>query len=237
MKTKVIGIMGGMGPEATRDLFSKIICNTPAKYDQEHLPVIVFNFPQVPDRTANIIGDGPDPVPAMLEMAQGLKRAGADFIIIPCISAHYFLDRLRAASPLPILSAFEATAEEIKHSRGVDRVGLLATSGTVQGGRFAEVLAQQGIAVVVPDEARQAMVMEAIYGGIKSDPLGERRLEHKNLLLTAAGSLIRRGAQGIIAGCTEIPLALKPEDLAAPYFDTLELLARAAIAYATTDND
>ena len=232
MKPKVIGIMGGMGPEATRDLFAKIIANTPAKSDQEHLPVIAFNFPRVPDRTANIIGNGPDPVPAMLEMARGLERAGADFIIIPCISAHYFLDRLRAQSPLPILSAFEATAEAIMLCPGVTTVGLLATTGTVKGGRFAGVLAQSGLVAAMPDDGHQAMVMEAVYGGIKSDPTGEHRGEHKELLLRAADHLTRRGAQGIIAGCTEIPLALKQEDLAVPYFDTLELLAHAAIKHA-----
>ena len=230
MKQKqVIGIMGGMGPEAARDLFSNIIAATPARRDQDHLQLIIYNYPQVPDRTAHIVGGGPDPVPAMLKITHGLKRAGADFIIIPCISAHYFLEQLQAQSPLPIISGFEATAQTIRSHGGIDRIGLLATSGTIQGGRFAQVLSQYGISTLAPDESRQAMVMQAIYDGIKSDPTGERREDFRRLLLQAADWLIGEGAQGIVAGCTEIPLVLNQAHLEIPFFDTLKILAQAAI--------
>jgi aspartate racemase len=233
-QSKVIGIMGGMGPEATRDLFSNIIAATPANCDQEHLEVVIYNYPQVPDRTAHIVDGGPDPVPAMLNMARRLEKAGADFIIIPCMSAHYFLDRLQAESPLPILSAFEATAKAVGSHQGLTKVGLLATSGTVQGGRFARVLAEHGIQTMLPDEEHQAKVMQAIYGGIKSDPAGKRRDEFRGLLLEAVGWLLKQGAQGIIGGCTEIPLVLNQSHIAAPWFDTLDILARAAVAEAAT---
>lgn len=228
---KIIGIMGGMGPEATRDLFSNIIAATPANCDQDHLRIFIDNNPQVPDRTANIVGQGPDPVPAMTQSARALARAGAEFIIIPCVSAHFFLDRLREQSPLPILSVFDAVAKEIKRHEGTEVVGLLATSGTIQGGAFAKVLEGFGIRVLAPDRERQEMVMDAIYK-IKSDPIGRHRDECRGKLLSVAESLIDRKAGGIIAGCTEIPLVLGPADLSVPLFDPLLILARSAVEHA-----
>lgn len=95
MSEKVIGILGGMGPEATLDCFAKIIQNTPAKKDQEHLRIIIDSNPKVPDRTAAIIGNGESPVPLLVEGCRSLQRAKADFIIIPCVSAHFFLAEVR----------------------------------------------------------------------------------------------------------------------------------------------
>jgi aspartate racemase len=106
MKEKTIGILGGMGPEATLDFFGKIIQNTPATSDQEHLRVIIDNNPKIPDRTEAILGKGESPVPVMVQGGLSLAKAGADFIVIPCISAHFFLDELRCNLSLPIISAF-----------------------------------------------------------------------------------------------------------------------------------
>ena len=111
MNQNVIGMLGGMGPEAALNCFAKIIANTPAQKDQDHLQVIINSNPKVPDRTAAILGRGPSPVPAMVAGIEALERAGAGFVIIPCVSAHVFLDALRAAVRLPILSIFDAVAE------------------------------------------------------------------------------------------------------------------------------
>ena len=108
MKKQVIGILGGMGPEATLDCFDKIIKHTPAQKDQDHLRVIIDSNPAVPDRTAAIIGDGQSPVPVMVEGCHALENAGADFIIIPCVSAHFFIDEIQQQTNLPILSIFDA---------------------------------------------------------------------------------------------------------------------------------
>ncbi len=227
---KTIGVLGGMGPEATRDFYDRIIRRTPAARDQDHLKVIILSDPQIPDRTAAIVAGGEDPVPAMLAGLRTLAAAGADFIVIPCISAHYFLDRLRATSPLPILSAFDAVADAIL-ATAVRRVGMLATDGTIRGGRFECALAARGIAVVAPDPAAQREVMSAIYA-IKSDPQGRRRDACRARLQAAAARLVERGAEGIVAGCTEVPLALGPSDRAVPFFDSLDILAAAAVAAA-----
>lgn len=230
MTEKTIGILGGMGPEATLDLFAKIIASTPAKRDQDHLRVVIDCNPRVPDRTAAILGGGPSPVPAMKAGIAALKGAGADFVVIPCVSAHFFLDDLQDETGLPILSMFDVTAEHIRqHHAYIRTVGMLATTGTLKGGRFRAKLEQSGVATLVPDEPDQERVMAAVYA-IKG-AAGVRDREAIGAEIRAvAGRLIRRGAQGVVAGCTEIPLVLRPGDLDVPVFDTLLLLARAAIA-------
>jgi aspartate racemase len=232
MNTKTIGILGGMGPEATVDCFDKIIKNTPAAKDQDHLRVVIDSNPKVPDRTAAIIGSGESPVPVMAAGCQALERAGADFIIIPCVSAHVFLADLRRQTDLPFLSIFDAVAETIVRNYPEIRIaGLMGTTGTIRGGLFQKRLKQDGIKTLVCDDKIQLQVMAAIYD-IKNAHAARSRSEITTDLIAAAESLVSGepdGAQGIIAGCTEIPLALRQEHLAVPYFDAVTILARAAI--------
>lgn len=229
MSEKVIGIVGGMGPEATLDLYREILRATPAQKDQDHLRVIIDSNPKIPDRTPAITGTGASPVPAMAMSCRAVARAGADFVIIPCISAHFFLGELQPQIDIPILSAFDAVSEYIvaRHT-DVSRVGLLATSGTITGGRFAACLADHGIETVVPDEDHQERLMTAIYQ-IKASLAPHVRTQCRADLIAAATHVISNGAQGIIAGCTEIPLELKPSDLSVPLFNPLAILAQAAV--------
>ncbi len=232
MSEKVIGILGGMGPEATVECFSKIVENTPADRDQDHLRVIIDSNPKVPDRTMAIIGDGESPVPMLVDGCNVLQNAGADFIIIPCVSAHFFLDQIKNNVNIPILSIFDVVADTLENEYpGIKIVGLMATTGTIKGELFQDRLKESGIETVVCDEKNQQNVMTAIYD-IKKGKLKESPYEVKKILVNAAESLVNRGCQAIIAGCTEIPLALKAEDVKVPYFDVLTLLARAAIRYA-----
>ena len=232
MLTKTIGILGGMGPEATLDCFSKIIKNTPAKKDQDHLRVFMDSNPKVPDRTAAIIGKGASPVTVMVDGCSALERAGADFIIIPCVSAHFFLAEIQQQANLPILSIFDAVAESIiRDYHGIRTVGLLGTTGTIKGGLFQNRLAREKIKTIVPNRTLQSKIMAAIYD-LKNARPSRTRPEITADLVAVADKLISQkenGAQAIIAGCTEIPLALKKENLAVPYFDSLTILARAAI--------
>jgi len=229
MKEKVIGILGGMGPEATLDCYSRIISNTPAKTDQEHLRVIIDSNPKVPDRTAAIVAEGESPVPILVAGCRSLQQAGADFIIIPCVSAHFFLNEIQQQIDLPILSIFDVVTETIisDHPQ-IKTVGLMGTTGTINGGLFQKRLAVEGIKTIVADEIQQANVMKAIYD-IKNFQPARSRSQIASDMAAAADDLISKGARGIIAGCTEIPLALKQEHLSVPYFDALTILARAAI--------
>ena len=226
---KIIGILGGMGPEATLDLYGKIIQATPAAKDQDHLRVIIDSNPKIPDRTPAIIADGVNPVPAMLESGKMLESAGVDFIIIPCISAHFFQDELQQDLKVPILSAFDAVAEKISNEfSNVKTVGLISTTGTIQGGKFTQRLFENSIVTVLPDDNDQKVVMDAIYH-IKGSQQPDVRRQCKADLIRVSRNVIKLGAQGIIAGCTEVPLELKAEDLPVPYFNPLEILAEAAV--------
>jgi aspartate racemase len=227
MKEGIIGILGGMGPEATADLFHKIIKNTEAARDQDHLRVLIDSNPKVPDRTPAMIGTGESPLPMMIETAKNLERAGAGFIVIPCVSAHYFIEGLREAIAIPVISIIEEVANEMERRLpGIKRTGLIATTGTVRAGLFQDRLRQIGVEVLVPSsDDQEDLVMSAIYG-IKA---GFTSPENRGKILKASKALIEKGAQAIIGGCTEIPLVIQGGDTGIPFFDCLDILARAAI--------
>jgi aspartate racemase len=232
MAEKIIGILGGMGPEATLSLFEKIIANTPATRDQDHLRVIIDSNAKIPDRTPAILGQGETPLPAMIESGRTLERAGADFIVIPCVSAHFFLDELSGQLTLPILSLFDAVAEELERRQPVPAAaGLLATTGTIHGGRFQERLQKSGIDTLLPGLDDQKRVMSVIYR-VKATSSGAGREEMRSELRSVVTTLVDKGAQAIVAGCTEVPLVLRSQDVPVPFFDSLVVLARAAIVRA-----
>jgi aspartate racemase len=236
MKEKTIGILGGMGPEATSCLFQKIIKKTKAMRDQDHLRILIDNNPKIPDRTPAIVDGGENPVLMMIEVAKNLKKAGADFIVIPCVSAHYFINQLRQGIAIPIISILDEVAGELeKHLPDMKRVGLIATTGTINAGLFQDRLREIGVEVLVPFHKEQEnLVMSAIYGesGIKA---GFISLENKEKILQTSKALIEKGAQGIIGGCTEVPLVVNQTDIAVPFFDSLNILALSAIRRAKSN--
>ncbi len=228
-RLKTIGILGGMGPEAGAAFFERIVRETEAGRDQDHPPVVLYSLPQVPDRTAAILHGGRDPVPALRRGLAVLERAGADFAVMSCVSAHYFLPRLVPRSPLPILSLIDETVAVLKIMKPVPRtIGLLATDGTVRSGVFARPFESAGIAVLTPPTREQARLMTAIYGkkGIKA---GFTRGPARAAVLEVSRELVRRGAGAILAGCTEVPLVLGPADLPVPLIDPMTAGARAAV--------
>lgn len=227
MKEETIGILGGMGPEATADFFHKIIRNTGATKDQDHLRVLIDSNPKIPDRTPAMLGAGESPLPMIIETAKNLEKAGADFIVIPCVSAHYFIQELRERISIPVISIIDEVAREITRSHpGMGRVGLLATTGTIKARLFQDRLHEVGIEVSVPSsQDQEESVMSAIYG-VKAGFISP---ENKGKILKASKALIEKGAQGIIGGCTEVPLVVNEGDMEVPFFDSLDILARAAI--------
>jgi aspartate racemase len=226
MPEKIIGILGGMGPEATIDLFYKIIKSTPAGKDQEHLRIIIDNNPKIPDRTAAILGKGEDPLPALQETARNLEKAGADFIIIPCNTAHYFLPLIQESVKIPILNIIEETAKETrKRIPQIQKVGLLASIGIYETEIYHQQFKKFNIEVISPEEKDKEEVMKAIYA-VKAGNLSEGI---KRSILKIAQKLIDKGAEVIIAGCTEIPLILKEGDVSVLLIDPTQVLAKAAV--------
>ncbi len=227
---KVIGVLGGMGPAATADFYQKIIRATPAKADQDHLKVLIYSNPQIPDRTAAIKGEGPDPLPDLVASAEVLVKAGADFLVIPCITAHNFYDRLQRVVRVPILHIIgeTVTALAAEHPE-MDRLGLLATSGTLESRLFETHFEPRGLAVLTPDaDIQTGLVMPAIYA-VKGGDLSQAP---RRMIREAAGHLIARGARAICAGCTEVPLILQDGDLSVPFVDPTWALAQAAVRLA-----
>jgi aspartate racemase len=227
---KIIGILGGMGPEATIDLFTKIVKGPKAKKDQDHLRIMIDNNPKIPDRTLAIQRKGPNPLTQLIRSAKLLENAGADFIVIPCVTAHHFFEPLQKRVKIPFLHLVEETVKYIQtRLKGIRKIGLIATTGTIQTGLFQKAFSNHVIELILPTpEVQKKWVMEAIYGkkGIKVIGPSEnsKRLIHK-----ASESLIKQGAQAIIAGCTEIPLVLKEGDLSVPVIDPISILANAAV--------
>jgi aspartate racemase len=228
-KLKTIGVLGGMGPEATAYFLDRLVRATAARTDQDHPPVLVYSLPQVPNRTEAILHGGPSPAPHLLRGVKTLQRAGADFAVIPCITAHYFLPRLAARSPLPILDLLEETLAEIKKLRPAPAaVGLIATDGTVRSGIVSRLFEPAGISVIIPSAHDQRRLMTAIYGpaGIKA---GVTEGTPRKTILQVARNLVRRGAGAVMAGCTEIPLVLRAADLPVPIIEPMAIGARAAV--------
>jgi aspartate racemase len=223
----VIGVLGGMGPAATADFFQKLIQATPAAADQDHLKVLIFSNPHIPDRTAAIRGEGPDPLPALVASAKTLVRGGADFLTMPCVTAHRFFDALQAAVAIPVLHLIRETAHAaVTQYPSLRRFGLLATSGTLQSRLFEAAFEPYGLAVLACEPTvQETRVMEAIYAVKKGQPL-----EHgRGLIRDAAAHLRERGAEAVVSGCTEIPLLLRDGDLPVPVLDPTWILARAAV--------
>lgn len=232
MAQKIIGILGGMGPEATIDLFAKIVKGTKVRKDQDHLRILIDNNPKIPDRTRAIQGKGPSPLGPMVRSAKLLEAAGADFILIPCVTAHHYYPSLQKRVHIPILHLVRETVSHIqRRMKRLQKIGLLATTGTLQAGLFQEAFRDTGIELLLPTSGMQKKVMEAIYGRSGVKVFGPSEFS-KRLILEVSKSLIRQGAQAMIAGCTEVPLVLKEGDLPVPVVDPISIFAQAAITKA-----
>lgn len=224
-----IGVLGGMGPEATNRLCALITELTPVSKDQEHIPVITFNNSLIPERVGAICGNTKSPVPEMIRTARVLEQAGADMILMPCNLAHYFIEEVQSEIEVPLLNMIEETVKfVVARHPNVHKVGLLASTQTIKQRLYNNAFAQYQRDVISPEASEQeSKVMEAIYGerGIKCGHKDGPRA----LLMEAALKLATEGAQLIIAGCTEVSLVLEQNSLPFPVVDPMEILARVAI--------
>jgi len=220
---KTIGILGGMGPEATVYFYDQLIKKTKAFKDQEHIPVIIYSDPRVPPRTDAIQKTGPSPVPFLLEGSKKLILGGADFIVMPCITAHFFWPQMAPSIDVPFVhlveEAYSWAAAQIP---GVKQIGIIASSGTINSGLFHDTFSRSGIEILTPQREEQAVVMDCIFGprGIKA---GYKADESTQRIVRIAYSLIERGAQAVIAGCTEVPLVLRPEHIPVPLIEPMAI--------------
>lgn len=225
MREKILGIIGGMGPEATAQLYMKMIKATKVKRDQDHFRIIIDSNPKIPDRTKAILGLGESPVPYIIETAKNLQKMGVDIACIPCMTSHYFFDEIQEGVEMKIMNAFEELNNYLKKNfEGVVKIGVLATTGTRNTKIFEKYL--KDMEIIYPDERFQSdYIMEAIYGegtGIKSGVTEGRPVE---LLIEAGNNVIEKGAEVVILGCTEIGLVLKKDSLSKPSVDPMDVMA------------
>ena len=225
---KTIGILGGMGPLATADLYRKIIENTKADGDNDHIRVYIDGNAAIPDRTAAILHGGKDPVPEMLSALRHLEACGADCVIMPCNTAHYFLSRLQEQTELPILDMQKITARVCRERFPGKTAAILATDGTIQSGLFDRALEAENVAWMHPDGDEQKSLMQLIYGVVKaSKPMEPARERWEGIL----DAMRARGAELFILGCTELPVLSGVLHSTGPFLDPTEELAREAIRF------
>jgi aspartate racemase len=225
-------VIGGLGPQATLDFFAKVLANTPATDDQDHLHLLIDSNPQVPDRNAAVAGTGPSPAATLVAMAKRLERSGADFLVMPCNAAHAFAESIREAVAIPFVSIIEETRDEVvQRFPDARHVGVLASSGCVDAGLYQEAFAEHGIDVVAPADDDMKEFMQLIYR-IKT---GDRTDAVREAMRGVAEGLVQRGAQVIVGGCTEVPLVLGERDAPWPLVNSTDILVAKAIQYARGD--
>ncbi len=217
---KTVGVIGGLGPEATLDFFAKVIARTQAKTDQDHLHLIINNNPKVPNRNEAVAGTGPSAGPALAESAAALERAGADFLVMVCNAAHAFQTHIEAAISIPFISMIEAVVETtLSTFPDIKQVGVLAASGCLDSELYQKAFAKRGIKTLIPEAQLRTRFMHLLYE-IKAGQKEQVKPKIRDL----AQDLIGQGAELIIAGCTEVPLVLFQADLQVPLLNSTDVL-------------
>lgn len=229
---RVIGILGGMGPQATIDLYQKVLNFTSATRDQDHLQVLIWSDPHIPDRTAAILHGGADPSDALARGAAKLVQAGAECIGMPCNTAHYFLEAVRSgARGVPVLDMIELTAMAANERLGAHAaVAVTATEATIATQLYERALVARGLRPIVPADGEQDTINDLIFGpkGVKAGFVDDdNRLRYQAVCLR----LMQSGAQGVIAACTELPLLAEPASSLLPVIDPTAILAKALVSF------
>ena len=228
MCKKTVGIIGGMGPLATADLFKKIVVNTKANKDQEHIKILIDNNTDIPDRTEAIINNGKSPLPQLIKSAVSLWVMGAEILAMPCNTAHYFISEIQKNVDIPILNMIEVTGDALLE-RGIKTVGLLATEGTINSGIYQDVFGKKGIEIIVPSKKEQTVISDLIYKGVKA---GDRDYDASSAR-DVMESILQRGAETLVLGCTELPVAVDIYKLDYHVCDPTLELAKAVIREAS----
>jgi len=230
MGDKIVGVIGGMGPEATVDLMTRVIKATPAEDDKDHIRMVVDNNPKVPSRIKALIeGTGESPAPAMSEMARNLAALGADFLAIPCNTAHFYYNEICSAVSIPVLNMIDVTIETLlKENVNIRTVGLLAADAVIQTGLYGKPLAEKGVDLIYPSPDLQGRLMKSILR-IKTGRYGQGEGQ---ALRSATSELIRRKAEAVIVACTELSIISDTLDIHVKLYDATEELAKRIVKVA-----
>ena len=232
MIDRILGVLGGMGPLASAQFMLRLTLLTQAAKDQDHIPAVLWSDPRIPDRGDALRPGGTDPLPWLLRGIEGLKAAGCGAIVIPCNTVHIWYDRMAAAASIPMPHIVDAAATDLARI-GIrpGKIGLMGTATTLRTKLYQQRLARLGWECIEPTEAQMARRVTPSIALVKANQVADAY----EPLAEVVNDLASRGAQAVVLGCTEIPLGIQagPVDrLKAPVIDTIDALARAAIAWA-----
>lgn len=219
-----LGVIGGLGPMATAFFMQMVIEMTAAGTDQEHIEMIVYNCPSIPDRTSYIVGQSREnPGIPMAKAGRKLAAFGAEIIAVPCVTANYFYRQLSAEIPVPVINVIEEAAGYLA-DEGVRTVGVMATDGTIRSGLFQKALQLRGIRAILPGEESQKDVMHLIYEDVKATKPADM-----DKFARVSRQLREKGAQVIVLGCTELSMIRRDGQIGAGYLDVMQLLAKCSV--------
>ncbi len=232
MTKMIIGIIGGMGPLATIDLYNKILSFTGAKTDQDNIHVIIDGNTSIPDRTQAILHSGQSPVCELIRSAHRLEFMGADILIMACNTAHYYYEQMAPHLKAAFIHMIDETAKEVK-ALGYGSAGLLASEGTCQSGIYDKSFEKLGIKLIKPSKEMQRHVTSIIYDGVKA---GKAHFPIEDFH-KALQELSSKGAETFVLGCTELPVAFARYGIEANTIDPTEVLARRAVERALANEE
>lgn len=224
---KSLGIIGGMGPLATVDIYKKITELTLAHCDAGHMHIYIDSNTSIPDRTQAILSGKESPVSELVCSAQKLESIGADFLLMACNTAHYFYKQVADSVSIPVLHMIEEAAQAVQDA-GVKKIAVLATVGTLQSGLYTRALEKRNISVIVPSESQEKTVMAAIYDCMKASNF---KYDTSGFVVMLE-NLKEQGAEAFLLGCTELPSFFSYFNLEYPIFDSVAILAKKSILYA-----
>jgi aspartate racemase len=235
MTNKIVGIIGGMGPEATVDLMSRVISATPAHDDIDHVRMIVDNNPQVPSRIKALIDKtGESPGPCMADMGKRLQNYGADFLVIPCNTAHHYYHQVVDAVSVPVLNMIELTVQRVcRDNPQLRKAGILASTAVLDIGLYHGCFDDKNVATLFPQPTEQADLMTLIQH-VKA---GQQDAEIIAGFNAAAENLKQQGAQCLIIACTELSVLADELSNQLPVYDASQLLAEQIVQNARHRTD
>jgi aspartate racemase len=223
---KRLGILGGMGPAASAEFVNRLIAQTPATCDQEHIPFVLWSNPDIPDRSISMRNGDNNPLPFLLEGIRGLKSAGCNLIVIPCNTAHFWFHEFNKVN-VRIIHIVDSVASALKDVGVVDgTIGVIGTQATVELGLYQYQLNKQGWNCITPDRSEMDTLVQPAINLIKSGDMSQAH----DMFMIVIDSLIARGATAVVLGCTEIPLAIRENNQnGIPLINSIDSLVKAAI--------
>ncbi|OIQ31147.1 MAG: aspartate racemase [Alphaproteobacteria bacterium MedPE-SWcel] len=223
MSRRVVGVLGGMGPEATILLQQRVLAMVRATDDADHLPLLIDMNPQVPSRIAHLIdGSGPDPAPVLAEMAQRLEAAGATALAMPCNTAHHYAPQIKVAVSIPFLNMVDlAVARAADCLAPGAAIGLLASPAVRLAGVFDAALSRAGLNAIWPSD------MDRMLAAIRSIKARGPTPKAQDILAAAAAEMAQGGASLLCVACSEFSLLAPGLPAPVPIIDTIDALADA----------